>query len=167
MKVLNKMSDTRVEPPVPLGGEGQPRPTKKEARAQAAADKAYAKSQRNWFARHKILTALGAFLLLGIIITAINGGSGSTDNNLTATGTPASQSASIATKAAPAAPAPAPKPAEPSLTAAQENALKAAENYLGFAPFSRAGLIRQLSSSAGDGYALKDATYAADHVKVD
>jgi hypothetical protein len=29
-------------------------------------------------------------------------------------------------------------------------------------PFSRAGLIEQLSSSAGDGYSLADATYGVD-----
>ncbi|TCI99946.1 hypothetical protein E0W78_05385 [Aeromicrobium sp. IC_218] len=53
------------------------------------------------------------------------------------------------------------------MTSGQENALAAAENYLEIAPFSRKGLIRQLSSDAGDGYSRKDATYAADHVDVD
>jgi hypothetical protein len=32
--------------------------------------------------------------------------------------------------------------------------------------FSRAGLIDQLSSSAGDGYTKADATFAVDHVHV-
>ncbi len=56
---------------------------------------------------------------------------------------------------------------EPEMTKSQENALEAAENYLSFAPFSKKGLIRQLSSDAGDGYALADARFAANHVDVD
>lgn len=34
-------------------------------------------------------------------------------------------------------------------------------------PFSRAGLIEQLTSSYGDGYSVSDATYAVDNVRVD
>lgn len=49
-------------------------------------------------------------------------------------------------------------------TPSQANALRAARNYLEFAPFSRKGLIRQLSSSAGDGYSTADATWAVDHL---
>jgi hypothetical protein len=52
-------------------------------------------------------------------------------------------------------------------TASQANARQAAENYLSFAPFSRQGLIDQLSSKAGDGYSKADATYAADAVHAD
>ncbi len=40
----------------------------------------------------------------------------------------------------------------PKMTAGQANALRAAKNYLSFAPFSRKGLIRQLTSDAGDKY---------------
>lgn len=49
---------------------------KREAKSRAAAEKAYAKSQRNWFARHKILTGLGGLILLVIIISAASGGGG-------------------------------------------------------------------------------------------
>ena len=35
-----------------------------------------------------------------------------------------------------------------------------------FTAFSRKGLIRQLSSDAGDGYSKADATYAVDHIEV-
>jgi hypothetical protein len=37
--------------------------------------------QRNWFGRHKILTVLLAIILLGIIATALGGGSGKDSNN--------------------------------------------------------------------------------------
>lgn len=55
---------------------------------------------------------------------------------------------------------------EPDMTSGQRNALRSAESYLSTAPFSRKGLIQQLSSDAGDGYAVKDARFAADNVEV-
>lgn len=62
-----------------------------------------------------------------------------------------------------------PKPTQtvPAVSAGQEQALRAAEQYLAIMPLSRRGLIEQLSSSAGEGFSVKDATYAADHVEVD
>lgn len=62
-----------------------------------------------------------------------------------------------------------PKPTKiaPKLTAGQEQAIGSAESYLGFTAFSRKGLIRQLSSNAGEGFSVADATYAVDHIKVD
>ena len=53
---------------------------------------------------------------------------------------------------------------QPELTAEQQNALDAAEAYLDMSAFSKQGLIEQLSSSAGDGYTLSQATYAVDKV---
>ena len=61
-------------------------------------------------------------------------------------------------------------PTEPvgeSLTRPQLNAVRSAENYLNFTGFSRDGLIQQLSSSAGDGYDVADATVAVDSLNVD
>jgi hypothetical protein len=48
-----------------------------------------------------------------------------------------------------------------------ENALSSAENYLSFTAFSRLGLIDQLSSDYGDGYAVADATWAVDQLHAD
>ena len=53
------------------------------------------------------------------------------------------------------------------MTASQENAVGAAENYLDFTAFSKKGLIRQLSSKAGDGYPKADAVFAVNHITVD
>ena len=53
------------------------------------------------------------------------------------------------------------------LTGPQKNAVRSAESYLGFSGFSRDGLIEQLSSSAGDGYSVADATAAVDSLSVD
>lgn len=68
-------------------------------------------------------------------------------------------------------PPPAPKPTQPTktapaMTASQEQAIGAAESYLDFTAFSRKGLIHQLSSDAGEGFSVADATYAVDHIKV-
>lgn len=52
-------------------------------------------------------------------------------------------------------------------TKGQQEAIDSAEQYLATAPFSKAGLIRQLSSKAGDGFPKKDATFAVNHIKVD
>jgi hypothetical protein len=147
-----------------------------------------ASAKGGWFKRHKILTGLGALLIVCGVGAALGGGddpttpvAGDTKPVPTSTSTSSSSSssttpsktaapASTPTTTKPAAPAttkvaPKPKPTQ-ELTSGQRNALRSAENYLSFAPFSRQGLIRQLSSEAGDGYSVKDATYAADHVKV-
>ena len=48
-----------------------------------------------------------------------------------------------------------------------EEAVEAARNYLDTMAFSKAGLIEQLSSPAGDGYSKADATFAANNVGAD
>jgi hypothetical protein len=53
------------------------------------------------------------------------------------------------------------------LTPPQSNALRSAEQYLNMTGFSRDGLIEQLSSDAGDGYSVADATAAVDSLTVD
>ena len=61
---------------------------------------------------------------------------------------------------------PEPEPAEPEITRAQENALRSAESYLEFKGFSKKGLIQQLSSEYGEGFELRDAKWAVNHVDV-
>jgi hypothetical protein len=53
------------------------------------------------------------------------------------------------------------------ITGPQANAVRSARNYLSFKGFSREGLIQQLSSDAGDGYKVVDATIAVDSLNVD
>lgn len=53
------------------------------------------------------------------------------------------------------------------LTRPQKNAVRSAKQYLSMQGFSRDGLIQQLSSNAGDGYALSDATKAVDSLNID
>lgn len=68
------------------------------------------------------------------------------------------------TRTTPASPSASPRPP---ISAEQRNAVRDAESYLEMEGFSRKGLIRQLSSSAGDGYTLKAATAAVDSMHVD
>ena len=53
------------------------------------------------------------------------------------------------------------------LTSSQKNAVRSAEQYLSISGFSRKGLIQQLSSDAGDGYSVSDASAAVDSLTVD
>ncbi|WP_167493154.1 Ltp family lipoprotein [Micromonospora ureilytica] len=53
------------------------------------------------------------------------------------------------------------------LSAEQKNAVRSAQDYLSYVAFSRKGLIKQLSSDAGDGYSLEAATYAVDSLDID
>jgi Host cell surface-exposed lipoprotein len=59
------------------------------------------------------------------------------------------------------------KPSGPHYTLSQQNAIRAAKDYLSTAAFSKKGLIDQLSSSTGDGYPHKDAVFAVGHLHVD
>lgn len=65
-----------------------------------------------------------------------------------------------------AVPASAPTTA-PSISTEQRNATQAAQEYLASQSFSRKGLIRQLSSSAGEGYSVKASTAAVDSLRTD
>ena len=50
------------------------------------------------------------------------------------------------------------------MTVAQQQAVDSAKSYLSMGGFSRAGLIQQLSSSAGEGFPEAVAVFAVDHL---
>ena len=78
---------------------------------------------------------------------------------------PAPAAPATTAPAAPATSAPA-APAGP--TVSQQQALDSPKSYLDMGTgFSRAGLIDQLSSSAGDQFSVADATWAVDHSGAD
>jgi uncharacterized protein YecT (DUF1311 family) len=86
----------------------------------------------------------------------------------------AGNSTALAAPPPPAAQSPAPAPSQPSpnnaaqsLTGPQKNAVRAAQSYLSISAFSRDGLIEQLSSQAGNGFNINDATKAVDSMNVD
>jgi len=59
------------------------------------------------------------------------------------------------------------EPGSQPLFGPKANAIRSAKQYLSFSGFSRQGLIQQLTSDAGDGYEIGDATYAVDSLNVD
>ncbi len=86
----------------------------------------------------------------------------------------AGSSTALAAPPAPSAQSSAPAPSTPNaksapqpLTGPQKNAVRAAQSYLSISAFSRDGLIEQLSSQAGNGFNVNDATKAVDSLNVD
>ncbi len=118
----------------------------------------------------KFLQLIGLGFVLLVVISAIVSASKKSDNNTgtvndstiapaAVTATPASNSAAPSSPTTSAAPS-------SNLTESQQNAVQAAQSYLQLSGFSKQGLIDQLSSSAGDGYSLHDATVAVDTLSV-
>jgi len=139
--------------------------------------------KKNWFLRHKILTGLGALVLLFIVIGTANGGKSSTPTGSTAASVssapsssasssrassapaaPSSAPAPPAPSSAPASPPPPPPPAAPAETVSQQNAVRKAKDYLDLTAFSRSGLIKQMQF---DGFSVADATYGVDKLNAD
>jgi hypothetical protein len=133
----------------------------RNARADAQAAKAYAKAMRPWYKKKRWWAA--GLLLMIINIGAVGGGAGSDNAEPTASKN-TSQDAQSEKPTAQEKPAAKQKP---EMTSGQKNALKSAQSYLDMSGFSKAGLIQQLSSSAGDGFSKADATFAANHVGAD
>src|SRR4051812_34157009 len=123
-----------------------------DPKAAAAAAKAYAKATRPWYKKKRYI--LGGAVAIVIAISA--GSSGGSGSGLTAV----SENSTTSETQAPAAPdnttgstAPAPAPAAPKYTLSQQNAIESAQSYLSMGTgYSRAGLIGQLSSKAGEGF---------------
>jgi hypothetical protein len=97
-----------------------------------------------------IFIIFAAIALIAIVNSLSGGGSDSSSGGSQPTNEPA-----ISTTEA-AAPAETEATSE---TTSQKNAVRAAENYLSVAPFSRTGLIKQLEF---EGYSTEDATYGVD-----
>ena len=140
---------------------GEPKTDHRDAKAQAKASKAYAKAQRPFY-KKKRYWLLAAIILIVIIVVASGSGGASDDHAVP----PSNHSTQKHKGSRPDAGAPS-KDVAPQMTSGQENALQAGQNYVDTMPFSHDGLIRQLSSKMGDGYSKADATFAANHVKVD
>jgi len=116
---------------------------------------------------HKLRNAgivVGGLIALFVAVGIAGSGSSSGTTPAAAVKPTAATAATTAPVVAAAKPAvvAAAQPAPPTETAGQANARRSAQQYLSFAPFSRDGLIDQLSSSAGEGFSLADATYGVD-----
>ena len=140
------------------------------------------RKRKSWPARHKVLTAVIAFGALVIIAVASASNKPSTTASDTgAAGSSASAPAAVSSAAANSASAPAvvssaaansapstaaaAAPAGPSMTTAQQQAVEAAQGYLGMGSgFSYESLLNQLTSSAGNGFAKPDAEFAIKYL---
>jgi len=112
----------------------------------------------------KILGGIAAVIVVIVAISTLTS-HGSNQSAASASSPPAAAPAAAASSSsAPAAPS---APAGPQYSVAQEQAIEAARQYLAMGSgFSRAGLMQQLDSSAGDGFSTSLARFAVNHVKV-
>ena len=106
-------------------------------------------------------TQIGAALLIAAASLTLSGCGGSDSSAGAATEAPATEAP---VTEAPATEAPATEAPAASETVSQQNAVRSAEQYLSFAPFSRSGLIDQLEF---EGYSTEDATYGVDAQNAD
>jgi hypothetical protein len=125
----------------------------------AAADEAQAaRATKGWFRRHPILTVILTLVLLAIIGSAVS----SSDN------TGSSETSAIQAAVNASTPSVPPTPGPSDMTTEQEQAVQSAKSYLSLGKgFSRAGLIKQLSSSYGEGFPRDVAVFAVDSLNVD
>jgi hypothetical protein len=118
--------------------------------------------------RHLARTVILAITGLVVVIVALSAalGGGKTPAGNAGASPPATSTTAALPAAAPAQTTPAPVPAQ-QYTAAQQQAIDAAEGYLTDGQgFSKAGLISQLHSPDGNGFSLSLAKFAVSHVQV-
>lgn len=160
------MTTTQAPPPADQGGPAQHEPPSvRDAKAEAKAAKAYSKAMRPWYKKKRWILSLGLILLIGIASVGSSSEDGTSPPTADAPkATP--QSDEPEPPVEPTEPAPPAEPTEPEMTSGQENALESARSYVDMSGFSKQGLIQQLSSSSGEGFAKADAVFAANHVDV-
>ena len=118
------------------------------------------KDQRNWFAKHKVLTVIGAFIILGAIASA-----GEDKAKPTSTDKPTPVAEQPQVKVEPTdVTVDETSNAQSTETISQKNALRSAKKYLDYTSFSKKGLIKQLEF---EGFGTEDATYGADNCGAD
>lgn len=121
---------------------------------------------RKPFYKRKWFIVLVILLVLGGIGAAMGGGDTDTgEPTNTATEEKQEVKAEDSVEKEPAKEEAPKEPPAPKMTTAQENAYKAAKNYIDVMPFSRQGLINQLSSEYGDQYDSADAEFAVSQLE--
>jgi hypothetical protein len=140
--------------------------------------------RKSWPARHKVLTGLMAVGALIVIIAATSASnkpstpvadtgaatsaspsaaasSAAASPSAAASSAAATPSAAASSAAASTAPSTPAAPASPAMTSAQQQAVDSAQSYLSEGQgFSEQGLLNQLTSSYGSGFAEPDAEFA-------
>ncbi|GLP83642.1 hypothetical protein TUM20984_50620 [Mycobacterium antarcticum] len=117
-----------------------------------------------------MLIAVGVFFAFGFLgsLTEKDDKPTRSESGTAARSTTASATRSVEATPTAAAPsthvAPPTEPPRPVMTVSQQNAVRAAEDYLDYTAFSRQGLIEQLEF---DEFSTEDATFAVDSITVD
>jgi hypothetical protein len=109
--------------------------------------------------RNKIIATVGGGLAAATLI-ACGAGSSKANSPVTIDKPTTSVTVSVSTSAVPTT-------TTRQLTVDEQNAIRSAQSYLSFTAFSRKGLIKQLSSDAGEGFSVKTATFAVDYLRID
>lgn len=107
------------------------------------------KSNKSWFAKHKVLTAVIGIIVLGIAIGAAGGGKGATTNTMADTSTAK------------------PEEKKSNVPAEYTSALTQANSYANTMHMSKQGVYDQLTSEYGGKFSVAAAQYAVDNVKSD
>jgi hypothetical protein len=164
-------------PPMPVNGHRQSAPVAEPARVEPPPPlpPQDQRAKFNWKNPFVIIALIVAFCIGGAAIgLAVNGNGGThkegpgTQLPTVTPSDPGPSTPSVTpSDRGPSTPKEKPTPEKAEPTSGQENALRSAQDYLDYTAFSKAGLIGQLSSSAGEGFSKADATYAANHVDVD
>lgn len=124
----------------------------------------------------RILIGSIAFVVLLIVIVTVTSGNKNTANttipsttfNASSSIAPAPQKAVASESANAIKAAPKPSPSTPALTSEEQQAVSAAQNYLGDGQgFSRFSLEQQLTSSYGDGFSESGAEFAVSYLAPD
>lgn len=118
-------------------------------------------------ARNGCLGIVAVVIVLSVLGSMVGGGEKAVTASAGGTQQPATHVDGVMAASLAAAGQPEAAGNSSSLTPPQQNAAKSAEQYLNMSGFSRNGLIRQLSSDAGEGYNKQDATIAVDSLDVD
>jgi len=125
------------------------------------------RKRKSWPARHKVLSGLVAFGALVIIIAVVSSSNkpSTTASDTGTAGSAVSPSAAVSSAAASTAPSAPAATAGRSMTGSQQQAVDSAKSYLGEGEgFSERGLLRQLTSSLGEGLSESDAEFAIKYL---
>lgn len=117
------------------------------------------RSDKNWFAQHKILTVIIALVVLGLLGSAFGENKSPSQDNNSANKTEQKAPTSTAKQEE--------KPKEPAVPVEYKSALKQADTYANSMHLSKKGLYDQLVSEYGGKFTPEAAQYATDNVKAD
>lgn len=113
------------------------------------------------------LVLFGITALLFLIAILASGSNTNNDDQAAAAATTAATADTTTSEPAETQPAPPPEPTTAAIPTEYKSALRQAQSYLDYTPFSQAGLYDQLTSQYGGQFSPEAAQYAVDNVGAD